>query len=174
MITNPIIPIWIMAIICVLVVFIRRKNKYSFIRQIIICILLFLINLRFMIPNGEVMIRGNNLDVLFVIDNTISMIAEDYGKNEQRITAVKRDAEYIMEELAGAKFSVITFSNSSQILMPFSKDANMARDSISTISVMDELYAKGSSLNIAKDDILKMLKKSEAKDRKEKDSIFYK
>ena len=49
MIVSPIIPIWLMGIICVILIILKSKNWKTFIRQIIIVILLFLINLRIMI-----------------------------------------------------------------------------------------------------------------------------
>ena len=51
-----------------------------------------------MIPNGKAKTIADNLDILFVIDTTISMIAEDYDNNETRLSAVKKDCEYIIED----------------------------------------------------------------------------
>ena len=56
--------------------------------------------------NAEVI--SNDLDVLFVVDNTISMIAEDYNGDNTRLSAVKEDIKHIVEELEGAKFSIVT------------------------------------------------------------------
>ena len=76
---NPLIPIPIMLIIVALVIVMKRKGAWNFIRQIIIALLLFLINLRIMIPTGEVPVLTNDIDILFVVDNTISMLAEDHN-----------------------------------------------------------------------------------------------
>ncbi len=81
MIINPIIPIWLMAVICVILLFFTRKGAFNYIRQIIIIILLFAINLRIMVPNPDAQTVEKKVDVLFVVDNTISMLAEDYGKD---------------------------------------------------------------------------------------------
>lgn len=115
MIVNPIIPIWIMALICIAIVLINIKNgKYNIIKQIIISILIFMINLRIMVPyKGNENQITNELDVLFVIDNTISMVAEDYNQNMKRIEGVKKDCNYIIDNIPGAKFSVISFNNTS-------------------------------------------------------------
>ena len=166
MITNPIIPIWIMVLICIIIsVIAKSKNKYSFLRKFIIIILVFTINLRIMISSeGTKIVPSNNLDVLFVVDNTISMLAEDYNGKGQRLTAIKKDCNYIIDKLNGANFSVITFNNSSRVVIPYTKDASLAAEAISTIKVMDEMYAEGSSLNIALDEIIRSL---EASDKKE-------
>lgn len=166
MIVSPIIPIWIMIPITIIfiVIIIRNKSKkINLITRLIITVLLFIINLRIMIPKTNVQVMTNNLDVLFVIDNTISMVAEDYGNNKPRFEALKEDCKYIINELSGARFSVITFSDSSQIVTPYTKDANMTAESIETIRIAEPTYAKGSTLNIVIDDIKKSLKSSEEK-----------
>ena len=72
----PIIPIWIMLIICIsLIIYIIIKKRDLL--QILIIILLFVINLRIMIPSNNSKTIKNDLDILFVIDNTISMNALD-------------------------------------------------------------------------------------------------
>ena len=149
----PIIPIWLMAIICILVLgfiiytMVKSKKIKSNIIDILIIILLFFINLRFMILNNDVIVTTNNLDVLFVIDNTISMNADDYAGNKTRFEGVKKDCQHIIEELAGSRFSVITFNNSAKRVLPFTKDINLTNETIEIISSVDEFYAKGSSLN---------------------------
>lgn len=172
MIISPIIPIWIMIIICIILLIFRSKNKKTFIRQIIIIILIFIINLRIMFHSSDVQVMSNNLNVLFVIDNTISMVAEDYDGNNRRLEAVQKDCEYIIEKLSGANFSIITYKNDAQTLIPFTKDTNLAVQSIKSMQVMGNFYAKGTSINIAKDEMIKTLKKSNEKENK-KTILFF-
>lgn len=162
----PIIPIWIMIIICTaLIIFIIKKNNKNII-QIIIVILLFIINLRIMIPNNNSQVLTNNLDVLFVIDNTISMNAEDYNGNNTRLSAIKQDCKYIVEKLSGARFSVITFNNTAKIMTPYTKDTNITIETVDIIEPIDELYAKGSSLNTPLDTMISSLKSSQKKENR--------
>ena len=162
----PIIPIWIMLIICIsLIIYIILFNKKN-INQIIIIVLLFIINLRLMIPSNNSIILSNNLDVLFVIDNTISMNAEDYDGNKTRLSAVKKDCNYIIKKLNGARFSLITFNNKAKVVTPFTKDYNITTEAIDIITPIEELYAKGSSLNTPYDEIINSLKSSEKKDNR--------
>lgn len=159
MITYPIIPVWIMALICsILLLFVIVKTKK--ITHIIMIILIFVINLRFMYPSGSATVISNNLDVLFVIDNTISMVAEDYNGNNTRLSAVKNDCKYIIKRLNGARFSVITFNNNAKVLIPYTRDANMAIEAIDVITPIEKLYAKGSSLNTPIEAIVSSLKSS--------------
>lgn len=143
----PIIPIWLMLIICIVfIVFIFKYNNKNII-QIIIIILLFLINLRVMIPAEGVESVSTNLDVLFVIDNTISMSALDYNGNNTRLSGVKADCNYIIDELSGSRFSVIVFGNDGKIATPYTKDINITKEAIDILIPISELYAKGTSLN---------------------------
>ena len=162
----PIIPIWIMFIICLLlIIYIIKKNNKNII-QIIMVILIFIINLRIMIPSDNSMVMSNNLDVIFAIDNSISMNAEDYNGNNTRLYAVKKDCKYIINRLNGARFSVITFNHKANIVSPFTKDNNMVIESIDVIEPINNSIARGSSLNSSHDLLLKTLKSSEKKKNK--------
>lgn len=119
-----------------------------------------------MIPNNNSQILTNNLDVLFVIDNTISMNAEDYNGNNTRLSAIKQDCKYIVEKLSGARFSVITFNNTAKIMTPYTKDTNITIETVDIIEPIDELYAKGSSLNTPLDTMVSSLKSSQKKENR--------
>lgn len=168
----PIIPIWIMTIICLILLFICTKGKRKII-QILMIILIFIINLRIMIPSNNSKVLANNLDVLFVIDNTISMNAEDYGSNnKERLYAVKKDCNYIIKRLSGARFSLITFDNNARIVTPYTKDINITMESIDVMEPINESYAKGSSLNTPIDTIITSLKMSEKKTNRKRIIFF--
>ena len=134
MIINPIIPIWAMAILCIFFLFQKRKGKANYIRQILIVILLFLINMRVMIRGDDVPMVTPKVDVMFVVDNTISMLAEDYNGDNRRMDAVKNDCKYIMEQFPGASFSVVTFGDSVQRMIPYTVDVNMAVETIGLLA----------------------------------------
>ena len=155
---DPIIPVWIMGAICILLLFFKRKGTFHYIRQILIIVLLFVINLRIMVPGGEVTDVTTNIDVLFVVDNTISMLAEDYDGDGRRIDAVKADCKYIMEEFPGASFSVVSFDNSVKKMMPYTVDSNMALQCIEVLSGQTECYANGTSLNTVMSELKDILK----------------
>lgn len=151
MITNPIIPIWVMAIICIFLLFMKRKGKVNYIRQIIIIILLFVINLRIMVRDGDIPTVMPKVDVMFVVDNTISMLAEDYGDHERRIDAVKADCQYITEQLPGASFSVVKFDDAVKVMIPYTVDANMVVETIGLMNGVSQYHARGTSLNTVMD-----------------------
>lgn len=164
MIINPIIPIWLMAIICIALVICKRKGKFAYIRQIIMIILLFMINLRMMIPTDvEVSTKRIDANVFFVIDNTISMAANDCADGTTRMDALKADCNNITGSLSGARFSLITFANISKLVFPLTESTSFVNSCIKGIGVTNELYAKGSSMNICKDMLVELVKAAHEK-----------
>lgn len=196
MIVNPIIPIWLMTIICVILIILiiyskqlkekitNKQNNEKTIRQknlikqyiinasikVSIVVLLFIINLRFMIPNGETMAINPDLSVLFVIDTSISMRALDYNGNKERFEGVINDCCYIVDELSSCKFSIITFGDEARKVIPFTTDTDMVQAELKAINLEDDYYAKGSSMNLVKNTLEQTLK--EEKQRQNGNSKF--
>lgn len=164
MIINPIIPIWLMAIICITLAICKRREKFAYIRQIIMAILLFMINLRMMIPTDvDVATKRIDANVFFVIDNTISMAANDCAGGSTRIDTLKEDCKNITGSLSGARFSLITFSNISKLVFPLTESTSFVNSCIKGISVTDELYARGSSMNVCKDMLVELVRAANEK-----------
>ena len=167
----PIIPIWIMIIISiVLITYIIIRNKS--IIQILIIIIIFIINMRIMIPSNNSKIVKKDLDVLFVIDTTISMNALDYNGNKTRLSGVKEDCNYIIDELNGSRFSIISFDNNTRVLTPFTYDSNITKEAIEIIKPISELYAKGSSVDLPIKEIINSLNNSSKKNNNKKIIFF--
>ena len=165
MVVFPIIPIWLMIIICAVLIIICLKYSKKNILRILMIILIFIINLRIMIPNDKTETFSNNLDVLFVIDSTISMDALDYKGNQTRLSGVKSDSKHIINELSGARFSVVSFDNNAKIVVPFTYDTDIVLDSIEYISPLSQTYATGSSLNTPYELIENIFKNNTDNDR---------
>ena len=176
MMINPIIPIWLMTIICaILTSFIvvnkttncsQNLSKYDKLNKVIkiaIIILLFVINLRFMLPNGEAMSVNSDVSIIFAIDTSVSMRALDYDGNKERFKGVIKDCCYMVEELAGCKFSILTFGDTAQKLIPFTIDGDMVQAELKAISLENDFYSKGSSMNLSKEILEKTLKKESQK-----------
>lgn len=165
MLIKPILPIWLMGIICVLLLFLKRKGTWPFIRQIIMVILLFMINLRCMLPGNTVESKEQRLDtyVLFVVDDTISMIAQDYEGNGERLAGVRQDCAYIVDALQGAHFSVLSFHNTANQLTPYTDNTEHVKNVIDSIYPIEEIYASGTSLNVAKEPMIRILTEAATK-----------
>lgn len=153
---NPILPIWIVAVVCVVLLLCKRKGVWPFIRQIILVILLFVLNLRIQIPAASVPIENEKMDayVIFVIDDTISMIANDYDGDVEgmtRLDAAKRDCEHIITQFGGAKCSVIAFNNTASMISPYTEDVTYNISIINSVYPLPSLYGRGTSINVCKD-----------------------
>ena len=175
MITRPLLPPVVLGIIIavvfagVLVAILRRKNSLikklvSVFRNLAIFLLIFVILLRPMNRRFDMDLELKNIDVLFVVDTTISMWATDYGNGRTRIRGVSDNAAYIMQELSGSNFALIRFDNRAQVLAPFTQDMDNVDDAFATLREPDRYYARGSSPNVVYDDLEKMLESSAAKE----------
>ena len=178
MITKPVINstlvliVLIALFIAISIFTIIRKDKvwlkvFGIFRWALILALIFCINLRPMKKDYKAEVEMKNLDVLFVVDSTISMWAEDMSGNGKRMDSVIQDIHYIMTELEGSNFALIKFDNNSQILAPFTMDSRNVLDALDTIKIPDRYYANGSSMNVPYDDMERLLtSSSEKKSRK--------
>ena len=165
MIINPMIPIWLMAIISIALLLIKRKGILPYIRQMVLVLLLFAVNLRPMIldDNGEVIRQKSNLQVVFVVDKTISMLANDYDGNKERLTGAKKDMKELTDRLMGANYCVVGFHNDAQVLTPFSDDVDHIKATIDAIYPIDISYAEGTNVGVARDMVLNIVKKRSEK-----------
>lgn len=165
MLINPILPIWLMAIICVGLLFLKRKGVWPYIRQIVIILLLFVINLRPMLPGNETIeATEQKLDsyVLFVVDDTLSMLAADYQGDLQRLEGMRRDCGYIVDCLPGTHFGVLTFHNVASQICPYTNNGEHVKNVLDSIYPVETFYAKGTSFDVAKEGMLLSLKNAAA------------
>ena len=155
---SPVIPIPLMVIICIALIALKRKGAWNFTRQIIISVLIFAINLRLAIPSDTVTVVKNDIDVLFVVDNTISMLAEDYGSDDdRRMDAVREDVETIMNEFEGARFGLLTFDDTANYVIPYTSESSIVLSAVQTLEGRLKEYAGGTSLNISYDAMKQVL-----------------
>lgn len=147
---DPIIPIWALCIIVAVMLLCMRRGIINYIRQFIIIALVCVIGLRPYKFIDNVKQVSRNIDVLFVVDNTISMVAEDYDGKNQRIDGVKANLNYIIEQLPGAKFSIITYANECERLVPYTSDINAVNQAIMTLGNTTSYYAQGTTINMAR------------------------
>ncbi|MFJ4025810.1 VWA domain-containing protein [Paenarthrobacter sp. NPDC089989] len=90
-----------------------------------------------------------DLDVFFVVDTSTSMAAEDYHGSGMRLGGVQEDVLGVAKELAGAKFSLITFDSKATVRMPLSQDATALQTAVATLQPQNPRHAAGSSITEA-------------------------
>ena len=150
LIFKPIIPLTTMVIFSIVLVLIVLINRKHIINRILIILLLLIVSQRPMLKNQDDVAYVLNLDVIFVIDTTVSMNAVDIN-NGTRLDAVKRLCNRIMEEFAGSRFAVINYDNDAYIKYPFTDDAYIIEEVIDYLKIVEPNYAVGSSLSIPAD-----------------------
>ena len=150
------------------------KNKvFSLIRLFAIYALALIIGLRPVIVEEDYEFQTRNLNVLFIVDTTISMWADDYkGSGSTRMEGAVKDANFIMNGLLGANFGIVTFDNTVHVISPFTQDAQFIRDMFNSLMSPDGSMAKGSKPSIAYKDVESLLKAS-AKKENRKTIVFF-
>ena len=145
---------------------------FTLMRLTIIYILALVIGLRPVMVETKYEFATKNLDVLFVVDNTISMWAQDYNGKKERMKGVAADASIIIDELAGSNFGLVTFDDTSHVLSPFTQDMQHIKDLFDTFKSPDSYYARGSDLSKPYQDIEALLLSSSRKENR-KTIVFY-
>lgn len=100
-------------------------------------------------PGGAAQAATADVNVFFVVDTTSSIAAEDYGGSSPRLEGVRRDILAIAGELAGARFSLISFDTNAAVRMPLSTDATALDTMVSVLEPQVTAYSKGSSVTVA-------------------------
>ena len=156
------------AIIMLVLIILNRKG---IIRRILILALIVIISQRPMLRDQEDIVFNMDLDVLFVIDTTVSMNAVD-SRGTMRLESVKADCKSIMEAFHGSSFAVITYGNIAQVKYPFTSDAATIEDVIDRLKIIDPNYATGSTLDMPYE-YMKMLLESSNEKEKHKSIVFF-
>lgn len=172
MITNPILPIWLMLIISLIYLVLTPFNKTSIIIKVALVIVLNIINIRPMIPNDEIKTISSNLDVLFVVDNSISMQAEDMENNNTRINAVIKDINSLMKMLPGSRYSLIVSDVVSKVRVPYTYDGNIIKQHLKTMLPPSKKFAMYQSLDLPIESIREQLNSS-LEDETRRQVLFY-
>ena len=173
MIRQPIIPMGVMILLILAILVplwagvaakpgLRRHFPHAaLVTAILAC--LFLVNSRPMAEEKKANVEAKNVDVLFVLDDTMSMYAEDYTGGKPRMAGARAACGKIMQDLDGANFAVIKFNNISQVMAPFTQDVDSVTDALDAIESPSSSYARGTSLNTPHDDMKKLLESSAKK-----------
>ena len=168
---RPLFPLRTMIIIAIALAVVVLLNRKSIINRLLIIALLVLISQRPMLKNQDEATYNLNLDILFVVDNTVSMNAVD-ANGMTRLDAVKRDCKRIIELTAGASYSLVTYSNVSIVKHPFTSDIATIKDVIDEMKIIDPVYAKGSTLDMPYDNMKILLDSSRKKDKHQQILFF--
>ena len=174
---QPILPPWLLILFAVIAVagavisLIRDRRRLvirvlSFAQILCITLLALVVGLRPQRREIDVEVQLKNLDVLFVLDTTISMWAEDYNGRHPRMGGALSDIRYILNELDGSNFGLICFDDRSRIIAPYTQDTRTIRDDLLTISMPDYMVAEGSDMSVPYHDMESLLVSSNRKENR--------
>ncbi|WP_218712742.1 VWA domain-containing protein [Arthrobacter sp. BF1] len=151
----PILPIWLFVILAVLLVagatFLLAKGATPARWRYGALVLLVLIACaRPGLVGASAPVANTELNVYFVVDVTPSVAAEDYNGKSPRLDGMKEDIRALATELAGARFSLLTFDSKASVTMPLTTDAT-ALDTMTQVLTPKAVYiSQGSSISVAK------------------------
>lgn len=108
------------------------------------------------IPDGASQAVATNVDVVIVLDNTASMLAEDWSADGEagdeparRIDGVRDDVRALIDAYPGARFALIAFDNSAQLRLPLTTDTSALVSSLEVMTPPRPDTATGSSIGVA-------------------------
>ena len=87
---------------------------------------------------------------------------------DRRIDDVKKDIEYIVDNLPTANYSLITFFYEAEIKVPLTYDKNSFMVSVRNLKEPTMFYARGSNITMFKNPLEQVLKSSAKRDARER------
>lgn len=136
-------------------------------------VLLLLAALRPGLPGDDVATSAANLNVYFVVDTTSSMVAEDHDGELPRLAGVRADVTQIAEGLPGARFSVVTFDNTTRVRLPLTTDTTALGAAVDTLLPEPPEYSRGTSVTEAATRLGSMLEQAAARHPERGRIVFY-
>jgi len=112
-------------------------------------VFILLAGLRPSVPSlASAELYNSRYDVYFVVDLTSSMVAEDWDADgSTRLDGVREDINDLLDDYAGAKFSLITFNSTANLRVPLTPDSTAIASAANTMQPEVTLYSKGSSIS---------------------------
>lgn len=133
------------------------------------------------IPDGTSKSVATNVDVIIALDNTTSMLAEDWtdpeadgadGEQGRRIDGVRADVRALIEAYPGARFALIAFDNSAQVRLPLTTDTSALMSSLEVMAPPPTDNSSGSSIGVAADALAGTLENAASADGRAR-LVFY-
>lgn len=159
MIFDPMLPGWLLVAIGILllgwVVFCfrrasRRARMLWLGRGVMVIALIGALS-RPGIGSAPTEVADESVDVLFVLDTSASVAAEDWQDGATRLDGMREDIEQLAEQHPGARYSLVSFGSSAVQRLPFTTDASALQHSISTLQPEPSQYSSGTSVGAAAD-----------------------
>jgi Ca-activated chloride channel family protein len=115
----------------------------------------------------------SNLDVFFVVDTTPSAAAEDYDGHQPRLVGMRADIKAIAASLSGARFTLVTFANATDIRVPLTTDPTALDTAVDLVNPYDSLYSDGSGIDEPVSAVTKQLAEAKAEQPERTRIVIY-
>ena len=150
----PILPLWLYLSIAVLllagaVTLLMKGATAARWRFAALVVLVLVAGARPGLVGASAPVANTELNVYFVVDVTPSVAAEDYNGTSQRLEGMKSDIAALATELAGARFSLISFDSSAKVTLPLTTDATALQTMSEVLTPKSAFISKGSSISVA-------------------------
>ena len=174
---KPIIPSNIVIIVGIIMLIIVIINKKHMLNRILIIILMLIISQRPYLSPQEIVDEDTKdeekestetmTDIIFMIDNTVSMNAND-SREKTRIKSVKEDIYYLVDNFPTSRYAIITFNNLAKVLYPFTEDGELIKDIVNRLHVTNPIYSTRTSIDLPADVIKKIINENNVKNKNSK------
>jgi Ca-activated chloride channel family protein len=99
------------------------------------------------IGGGRAAVKRSDANVLFVVDTTGSMAAQDYNGDEPRLDGVRHDIAALADEFSGAHFALVTFNSKTRVIVPWTTDRGALDSAVQLLRQEWTQYAQGTRLD---------------------------
>ena len=151
---DPLVPVPVMALMVVVavgaaVVWMRRgtPSRGGVLRWTAMGVLLLIAAADPAIGGGRAAVKRSDANVLFVVDTTGSMAAEDYDGDEPRLVGVRHDVMALADEFPGAHYALVTFNSKTRVIVPWTTDRGALDSAARLLRQEWTQYAQGTRLD---------------------------
>ena len=140
----------------------RMKNLVFIIGRIVIMLLIILALARPRLTDTVRETKTEIIDILLVIDQSSSMLAQDFKPN--RLEAAKEVAKTFIKDREGDRLGLIVFAGESYIQCPLTRDIDVLLEFTDEIKIIDREH-DGTAIGMAIANSINRLRESEAKSK---------
>ena len=140
----------------------RMKNLVFIIGRIVIMLLIILALARPRLADTVRETKTEIIDILLVIDQSSSMLAQDFKPN--RLEAAKEVAKTFIKDREGDRLGLIVFAGESYIQCPLTRDIDVLLEFTDEIKIIDREH-DGTAIGMAIANSINRLRESEAKSK---------
>ena len=140
----------------------RNKNMFFILSRILIMMLVIIALARPRLIDTIEKTQTEIIDILLVIDQSSSMLAQDFKPN--RLEAAKEVAKTFIKEREGDRLGLIVFAGESYIQCPLTRDVNVLHEFTDQIEIIDRAH-DGTAIGMAIANAINRLRDSEAKSK---------